>query len=77
MAEKERDDESAERGPAGEVSANNGGLDRQRSTASSIWAAETMSFPREVVFVALVCMAQFCTREFAKTSSETFVSVPY
>ncbi|OIW33099.1 major facilitator superfamily transporter [Coniochaeta ligniaria NRRL 30616] len=32
------------------------------SNVESVWAAETMSLPREVAFVVLVCMAQFATQ---------------
>lgn len=32
------------------------------SNAESIWLVETMSFPREVAFIVLVCMAQFSTQ---------------
>ncbi|OLN84409.1 Drug resistance protein YOR378W-like 4 [Colletotrichum chlorophyti] len=34
----------------------------QHSHASTVWVAETMSFPREALFVAICCMAQFCTQ---------------
>ncbi|KAI6780121.1 MFS transporter [Emericellopsis cladophorae] len=32
------------------------------SHGSSIWVAQTMSFPREAIFVTVVCMAQFLTQ---------------
>lgn len=65
MAKEKRDDESGDQESAGDDANSNSGLSQQRSAADSVWAAEAMSFPREVMFVALVCMAQFCTREFA------------
>lgn len=37
-------------------------LAAQPSNVESIWVAETMSLPREVAFVILVCMAQFATQ---------------
>ncbi|TDZ20712.1 Drug resistance protein [Colletotrichum orbiculare MAFF 240422] len=37
-------------------------LAQTRSDASSVWVAETLSFPREAAFVAICCMAQFCTQ---------------
>ncbi|EFQ25634.1 major facilitator superfamily transporter [Colletotrichum graminicola] len=42
---------------------NDGGnLTPQQSNAPSVWLAETMSFPREVMFIIICCMAQFCTQ---------------
>ncbi|GJC84903.1 drug resistance protein YOR378W [Colletotrichum liriopes] len=41
---------------------NGGHLTPQQSAAPSIWAAETMSLPRETLFVIICCMAQFCTQ---------------
>jgi hypothetical protein len=35
----------------------------QQSRVESIWPAENISFPREVLLVFVVCMAQFCTRK--------------
>lgn len=32
------------------------------STASPLWASESLSLPREAAFVFMTCMAQFCTR---------------
>jgi MFS family permease len=37
-------------------------LAAQPSNVESIWIAETMSLPREVAFIVLVCMAQFSTQ---------------
>lgn len=34
------------------------------STAESLWVSESLPPVREAVFVAVVCMAQFCTRRF-------------
>ncbi|KAF6809475.1 major facilitator superfamily transporter [Colletotrichum musicola] len=41
---------------------NEDNLAHTRSNASTVWVAETMSLPREVLFVAICCMAQFCTQ---------------
>jgi MFS family permease len=41
---------------------NDNNLHPQPSNASSIWLAQTMSLPREIAFVALVCTAQFATQ---------------
>lgn len=38
-------------------------LTQQRSNASSVWIAQPLSLPREVLFVSVICMAQFCTRK--------------
>ncbi|GKT43046.1 drug resistance protein YOR378W [Colletotrichum spaethianum] len=34
----------------------------QQSNAPSVWLSETMSLPRETLFVIICCMAQFCTQ---------------
>lgn len=49
-------------------SADGGEVALQRSTATtdSIWVASTLPLYREAPFVALVCMAQFCTRTFVQ-----------
>ncbi|KAG6040800.1 hypothetical protein E4U41_007017 [Claviceps citrina] len=41
---------------------DDGRLARQPSTAESAWIAESLSLPREALFVAVICMAQFCTQ---------------
>ncbi|KAI0471702.1 major facilitator superfamily transporter [Xylariaceae sp. FL0804] len=41
---------------------DDGPVARQPSRAESTWASETMSFPREVAMVAVICMAQFATQ---------------
>ncbi|KAF6818760.1 major facilitator superfamily transporter [Colletotrichum sojae] len=41
---------------------NEDNLAHARSNASTVWVAETMSLPREVLFVTICCMAQFCTQ---------------
>ncbi|WYZ44412.1 hypothetical protein EsH8_VII_000848 [Colletotrichum jinshuiense] len=46
----------------GSTDDNGNELAPQESNASSIWVAETMSFPREVLFIIICCMAQFCTQ---------------
>ncbi|KAJ9165496.1 Major facilitator superfamily transporter [Coniochaeta hoffmannii] len=45
-----------------EEAEDQGDLAAQPSNVESIWVAETMSLPREVAFVVLVCMAQFATQ---------------
>ncbi|KAG8408463.1 multidrug-resistance type transporter aminotriazole resistance [Metarhizium acridum] len=37
-------------------------LSQRLSTAESIWVSESLSLTREAAFVAVVCMAQFCTQ---------------
>ncbi|KAK2023341.1 major facilitator superfamily transporter [Colletotrichum zoysiae] len=39
-----------------------GHLAHQQSNTPSVWLAETMSLPRETMFVIICCMAQFCTQ---------------
>lgn len=36
---------------------------KEPSIAESVWIASSMSKTREALFVAVVCMAQFCTRK--------------
>ncbi|KAL1853199.1 multidrug-resistance type transporter aminotriazole resistance [Diaporthe australafricana] len=40
------------------------GIEHQRSntTGTSTWSSEQMSFPQEVLFVATVCLTQFCNQ---------------
>lgn len=38
-------------------------IERHLSGASSVWASQKMSFPREMLFVAIVCLTQFCNRK--------------
>ncbi|KAJ6445255.1 MFS transporter [Purpureocillium lavendulum] len=68
-----------EKPPAGDGDAATDPIARQPSAAESIWVAESLSLPREVAFVALVCMAQFCTQAsymgtlvLLRTIGETF-----
>lgn len=35
----------------------------QQSRVESIWPAENLSLPRELLMVFVACMAQFCTRK--------------
>lgn len=42
---------------------NQNEIEPQTSNATSIWASETMSLPQEVLFVATVCLTQFCNRK--------------
>lgn len=42
----------------------------QEFEADPKWVASTLSLPREVFFVAIVCMAQFCTRELRSLEDE-------
>ncbi|KAL3961189.1 hypothetical protein ACCO45_002712 [Purpureocillium lilacinum] len=55
-------DSSGEKPPSGDRDAAADPITREPSAAGSIWVAESMSLPREAAFVALVCMAQFCTQ---------------
>lgn len=43
---------------------NQNAIDLQRSntTGASIWSSEQMSLPQEILFVATVCLTQFCNR---------------
>ncbi|KAK1996680.1 major facilitator superfamily transporter [Colletotrichum falcatum] len=41
---------------------NGGHLAQEPSNAPSVWLAETMSLPREIMFIIICCMAQFCTQ---------------
>lgn len=38
----------------------------------SVWASENMSLPQEVLFVATVCMTQFCNREHSPQTGPNF-----
>lgn len=38
-------------------------LEKEPSAAGSVWISESMSTTREVLFIAVVCLAQFCTRK--------------
>ncbi|PHH79463.1 hypothetical protein CDD82_2382 [Ophiocordyceps australis] len=53
--EQQRHNGGAEAGASGQLA-------RQASKADSVWASQSMSIVREAVFVAHVCMAQFCTQ---------------
>ncbi|EXF84654.1 major facilitator superfamily transporter, partial [Colletotrichum fioriniae PJ7] len=56
------DDSSLGRSSRDDSSDDNGdNLAPQQSNASSVWAVDGMSFPREAMFVIICCMAQFCT----------------
>lgn len=52
-----------DKSPDADQGTANGHLTQQLSAAESIWIAESLSLPREALFVAVVCMAQFCTRQ--------------
>ncbi|KAI3540347.1 major facilitator superfamily transporter [Colletotrichum filicis] len=57
------DDSSLGRSSRDDSSDDNGdNLAPQQSNASSVWAVDGMSFPREAMFVIICCMAQFCTQ---------------
>lgn len=43
-------------------SQNGMGLQRSNTTGASIWSSEQMSLPQEILFVATVCLTQFCNR---------------
>ncbi|GAO15361.1 hypothetical protein UVI_02010250 [Ustilaginoidea virens] len=51
-----------DKSPDADQGTANGHLTQQLSAAESIWIAESLSLPREALFVAVVCMAQFCTQ---------------
>ncbi|KND92032.1 Drug resistance protein [Tolypocladium ophioglossoides CBS 100239] len=53
---------ASQESPVPEAGLHGDALARQRSAADSIWVSESLSLPREAVFVAVVCMAQFCTQ---------------
>lgn len=37
-------------------------IQRPQSSASSVWASQAMSLPREMMFVAVICLTQFCNQ---------------
>lgn len=37
-------------------------LQHSNTTGASIWSSEQMSLPQEILFVATVCLTQFCNR---------------
>lgn len=43
---------------------NQNGIGPQRSNTTSVstWSSEQMSLPQEILFVATVCLTQFCNR---------------
>ncbi|KAI1340826.1 major facilitator superfamily transporter [Xylariaceae sp. FL0016] len=43
-------------------SSDNEALTPEVSNVGSVWALESLSFPREAMMVFIVCMAQFCTQ---------------
>ena len=42
---------------------------KEPSIADSVWISSSMSKTREALFVAVVCMAQFCTRKSNQLTS--------
>lgn len=56
------DDANSADGDGDHDSADQEDLAAQPSNVESIWVAETMSLPREVAFVTVVCAAQFATQ---------------
>jgi MFS family permease len=61
ISEDDDDDDDGSRTSPG-AGGREDDLAAQPSNVESIWVAETMSFPREVAFIVLVCMAQFSTQ---------------
>lgn len=45
---------------------NDMGHQLSNTTGGSVWSSEQMSLPQEILFVATVCLTQFCNREFPK-----------
>ena len=43
-------------------SQNGIGPQRSNTTGASVWSSEQMSLPQEILFVATVCLTQFCNR---------------
>ena len=41
---------------------NGMGPQRSNTTGASAWSSEEMSLPQEILFVATVCLTQFCNR---------------
>lgn len=42
---------------------NSMGPQRSNTTSAPIWSSGQMSLPQEILFVATVCLTQFCNRE--------------
>lgn len=55
---------------------NQNGMSPQRSntTGTSVWSSEQMSFPQEILFVATVCLTQFCNRASPMNQPEVLQS---
>lgn len=46
---------------------NDIGHQLSNTTGGSVWSSEQMSLPQEILFVATVCLTQFCNRESPKS----------
>jgi hypothetical protein len=70
----EKFNESAPPSVGGGDRSGTGGEDMvpQQSRVESIWPAENISFPREVLMVFVACMAQFCTRKLPSLFALSF-----
>lgn len=53
---------SERRRPSDDDVENQHPIEPQQSNVS-VWASESMSLPQEILFVATVCLTQFCNRE--------------
>lgn len=54
---------SERRRPSEDDVENQNHIEPQQSNVESVWASESMSLPQEILFVATVCLTQFCNRE--------------
>ncbi|PNY28530.1 Drug resistance protein [Tolypocladium capitatum] len=55
-------EKAAQASPALDAGVDGDALALRPSAADSTWLSESLSLPRESIFVAVVCMAQFCTQ---------------
>ncbi|KAK1965178.1 major facilitator superfamily transporter [Colletotrichum sublineola] len=62
ISDRSSNDASSNNASSNDGLDNGGRLTQQQSNTPSVWLAETMSLPREVMFVFICCMAQFCTQ---------------
>lgn len=56
---------------------NDMGHQLSNTTGGSVWSSEQMSLPQEILFVATVCLTQFCNREFPKNQLQPPKQAPY
>ncbi|KAK2060351.1 MFS general substrate transporter [Colletotrichum caudatum] len=62
ISDRSSNDDASSRDDDDDDDDNGGHLTHQQSNTPSVWPAETMSLPREAMFVIICCMAQFCTQ---------------